>query len=219
MNRRPRHLVFLREMVCGLVRVLVGAYANGEKPAGKTQRLFFANHSSHLDTLTLLAALSLRARLRVRPVAARDYWCATRSRQWMAEHVLNVVFIDRVRQEGQDPLAPVHEALAQGWSLIFFPEGTRSPVDLPGPFKSGLHRLAQAFPEVRLTPVYLENLHRILPKGTLLPVPLINKVHFGPVLDRMPDEDKEAFLARAHASVCRLAAPHVIESAPARSTP
>ncbi|MFY9477904.1 MAG: lysophospholipid acyltransferase family protein [Aquabacterium sp.] len=217
MIRRPRHLIVLREVVCGIVRVLVGAYPNGERPAGQTQRLFFANHSSHLDTLTLLSALSLRARLRVRPVAARDYWCATRPRQWVAEHVLNVVFIDRVRQEGQDPLAPVHEALAQGWSLIFFPEGTRSPVDLPGPFKSGLHRLAQAFPDVRLTPVYLENLHRILPKGTLLPVPLINKVHFGPVLDRVDDEHKEAFLQRAHASVCRLAASHVAAAAPSQS--
>ncbi|RRS03733.1 1-acyl-sn-glycerol-3-phosphate acyltransferase [Aquabacterium soli] len=217
MTRRPRHLIFLREAVCAVVRVLGGAYPDGQIPAGQTQRLFFANHSSHLDTLTLLTALSLRARLRVRPVAARDYWCATRPRRWMAEHVLNVVFIDRVRQEGQDPLAPVHESLAQGWSLIFFPEGTRHPADLPLPFKSGLYRLAQAFPDVRLTPVYLENLHRILPKGTLLPVPLINKVHFGPVLDRIPDEGKEAFLSRAHASICRLATPHAIEAAPTRS--
>lgn len=218
MMRRARHLVVLREMVCALVRLMVGAYPNGVIPAGPTQRLFFANHSSHLDTLTLLTALSLRLRLKVRPVAARDYWCATRMRRWVAEHVLHVVFIDRVRQEGEDPLAPVREALAQGWSLIFFPEGTRHPVDIPRPFKSGLHRLAEAFPDVLLTPVYLENLHRILPKGTLLPVPLINKVHFGPVLDRLPDEGKEAFLSRAHASVCRLATPHIGAAAQTRTT-
>jgi len=204
MMKRPRHLRVLREGLCSLVRLLVGAYPSGSLPAGSTQRLYFANHTSHLDTLTILAALNMRARGRTRPVAARDYWCAGPIRKWIAEKVLHVVFIDRVRQEGADPLAPLHDALRDGYSLIFFPEGTRRAQALPGDFKSGLFHLAEAFPDVKLTPVYLENLHRILPKGTMLPVPLINKVRFGEPMVRVPGEPKTTFLQRAHALMCAL---------------
>lgn len=205
MTRRPRYLVVMREVLCSLVRLLVGAYPAGANPAGHHQRLLFANHTSHLDTLTILAALNFRARQRTRPVAARDYWCAGPIRKFIAEKVLNVVFIDRVRQEGQDPLAPLQQALDDGYSLIFFPEGTRSASELPQKFKSGLFHLASTHPDVKLTPVYLENLHRIFPKGAVLPVPLINKVKFGEPMARLAGEDKAAFLERAHAQVCVLA--------------
>lgn len=208
---RPRHLLVLRELLCSLVRIAVGAYPEGSVPGGHSQRLLFANHTSHLDTLTLLAALSLRARQRTRPVAARDYWCKGPLRKWVAEKVLNVVFIDRVRPQApgdtatQDPLEPLYEALRRGDSLIFFPEGTRRAEGLPGPFKSGLYHLAQAFPDVQLTPVYLENLHRVLPKGAVLPLPLINRVRFAKPMERVADEPKSVFLERAREAVCALA--------------
>ena len=214
MTPRPRRYRILRELLCSVVRLLVGAYPAGALPGGRTQRLYFANHSSHLDTLTLLAALSLRARQRTRPVAARDYWCSSPLRKWVAENVLHVVFIDRVRQEGQDPLAPVYDALKDGYSLIFFPEGTRRESELPGEFKSGLFYLAEAFPDVNLTPVYLENLHRILPKGSMLPVPLINKVQFGVPMKRIADEPKADFLTRARHLVCKLVPGHLDRTAP-----
>ncbi|MCK6438068.1 lysophospholipid acyltransferase family protein [Rivihabitans pingtungensis] len=195
----------LRELLCSLVRLLVGAYPCGQPPASG-QVVYFANHTSHLDTLTLLSALSLRARSRTRPVAALDYWGAKPWRRWVAENLLNVVLIDRCGGSG-DPLAPVHEALAAGFSLILFPEGTRRDTELPGPFKSGLYHLARAHPRAQLTPVYLENLHRILPKGARLPLPLINKVWFGAPLAPAGD-DKTAFLAHAHAAVCALSPGH-----------
>lgn len=208
MTRQPRLHRALREALCALVRFLVGAYPAGEVPDGARQTLYFANHTSHLDTLTLLAALTLRARSRTRPVAARDYWCAGPARRWVAEKVLNVVFIDRQRQEGSDPLEPARAALREGWSLILFPEGTRRDQELPGEFKSGIFRLATEFPAVCLMPVYLENLHRILPKGSLLPLPLINRVHFGRALARLDTEDKPAFLGRAREAVCKLCPGH-----------
>jgi 1-acyl-sn-glycerol-3-phosphate acyltransferase len=204
MDKQNRLHVVLRELLCGAVRFLVGAYRSGSVPKGYRQRIYFANHSSHLDTLTILSALPLRARLQTRPVAARDYWGASKLRQWVAEKVLNVVFIDRVRQEGQDPLEPVHAALKDGYSLIFFPEGTRNQAEMPLPFKGGLYHLAQTHEAARLTPVYLVNLYRILPKGSL-PVPLINRIQFGDVMPRVEDESKADFLTRAHALVCDLA--------------
>lgn len=196
-----------REALCVLVRLLVGAYRSGPLPTGPAQ-LYFANHCSHLDTLTVLAALPAEARQRTRPVAAQDYWCATPLRRWIAEKVLNVVYISRTVQAGQDPMAAVHAALEEGASVIFFPEGTRQASAQPRAFKGGLYRLAVAHPEVELVPVYLENLYRILPKGSSLPVPLINKVHLGPVLERQAAESKPTFLLRAHASVCALAPTH-----------
>lgn len=208
MIQRGRPYRVLRELLCGTVRFLVGAYPSGDMPPAHRQTLYFANHTSHLDTLVILAALKLRARSRVRPVAARDYWCKTARRRWVAEWILNVVFIDRQRSNDGDPLQPVRQALEEGASLIFFPEGTRGDQALPGSFKSGLFRLAQDFPALSLAPVYLENLHRILPKGALLPLPLINKVHFGPVLARVDDETKEEFLERAHRAVSQLAPGH-----------
>jgi 1-acyl-sn-glycerol-3-phosphate acyltransferase len=190
-----------------LVRVLVGAYPRwiGSVPSAN-QRIYFANHSSHMDTLVLWAALPQALRANTRPVAARDYWGTGGIRQQIAQKELNVVMIDRARETPEaDPLEPLHEALTNGFSLIFFPEGTRHAQALPEPFKSGLYHLAKAFPQVELVPVYLENLHRSMPKGTLLPVPIICTVSFGAALKLGEGEEKETFLERARNAVVALA--------------
>src|SRR5262249_14676569 len=140
------------------------------------------------------------------PVAARDYWGTGGLRQRIAQEELNVVMIDRARENAEaDPLEPLHEALQLGFSLILFPEGTRQPQPLPGEFKSGLYRLAKAVPQVELVPVYLENLHRAMPKGALLPVPIISTVTFGSAIAFDESEDKDAFLERARSAVIALA--------------
>lgn len=70
---RALHHRLAQAALFGLVRLMVGAYRNGPLPTGSVQ-IFFANHTSHLDTLTLLAALPKEIRARTRPVAARDCW-------------------------------------------------------------------------------------------------------------------------------------------------
>jgi 1-acyl-sn-glycerol-3-phosphate acyltransferase len=203
--RRPaRWKVAAQNALCALVRVLVGAYPVGPAINGAKQSIYFANHTSHLDTLVVLAALSVRARTRTRAVAARDYWGKPGFKNWIAVNLLNVVFIDRKRQGDSDPLQPVKDALSAGYSLVLFPEGTRNRQMHPAEFKSGLFHLAAQFPAVHLVPVYLENLHRILPKGSFLPLPLINRVHFDDAMARAPDESKTDFLDRARARVCAL---------------
>jgi 1-acyl-sn-glycerol-3-phosphate acyltransferase len=184
---------------------MFGAYPVGPYPTRTRRVVYFANHTSHLDTLVLLAALSRRGRLRARPVAARDYWGRAGLRHWVAEKLLNVVFIDRTHAAETDPLAPLKGALREGYSLVLFPEGTRSDADLPQRFKSGLFHLSEAFPNAAFVPVYLENLNRIFPKNSRLPVPLINRVHFGGTLQLDASESKECFLRRAHDAVCALA--------------
>lgn len=199
---------FLGELVLlGLVRALVGASPRwiGVGPS-TAQRIYFANHSSHIDTVAIWSALPPELRTRTRPVAAADYWTRSAFRRYIASGILHAVFIDRARTDpSADPLAPLEEALRAGDSLIFFPEGTRSEQALPGRFKSGLHRLAERFPEVELVPVYLDNLHRSLPKGSFVPLPLICTVRFGAALGRVAQEPKDAFLERARGAVVALA--------------
>ena len=195
----------VRMLLLGLVRLLVGASARWIGCGPETrQRIYFANHSSHMDTLALWAAMPVELRRRTRPVAALDYWGKGRIRRFIALQCLNCVLIDRQRGEG-NPLASLNEALEQGDSLIVFPEGTRSKERLPQPFKGGLHLLAKKFPQVELVPVYLDTLHRSMPKGRFLPVPLICTVRFGTPVVLGPDEDKDAFLERARAAVVEVA--------------
>jgi 1-acyl-sn-glycerol-3-phosphate acyltransferase len=198
-----------RDCLLGVVHLVAGAYPvwHNSGPSA-AQRIYFSNHTSHVDTLAILAALPHELRSQIRPVAARDYWQTGKTKIHIARNLLNVVLIDRKRESDADPLDPVREALRLGHSIILFPEGTRSAEVLPQPFKSGLFRLATEFPDIELCPVYLENLQRIMPKGAIWPVPLICKVHFGATLSRHADEVKEDFLTRARDAVVELAPAH-----------
>lgn len=204
--------VWQRDALLALVRLLVGAYPVWHRQAlaepANTQSIWFSNHTSHIDTLAILAALPRDVRARVRPVAARDYWDSGKLKRHIARNVLNAVLIDRHRESGGDPLDPVRDALAQGHSVLIFPEGTRGTEPLPQPFKSGLFHLSNDFPEAALAPVYLENLQRIMPKGAIWPVPLICKVHFGEPQPRIETEDKPAFLARMREAIVALVPHH-----------
>ena len=198
--------MWLSYALAAMVRVLVGAQPRwiGCKPS-PALRIYYANHTSHFDTLALWCALPTRLRANTRPVAAKDYW-STGIRAYIATKGFNALFIDRShdRNEG-DPLAPLAEALQRGESLIIFPEGTRRAQALPSPFKSGLFHLATRFPDAELVPVYLDNLYRSMPKGTFLPVPLTCSVRFGAPLQFRAGEAKDVFLERARAAIVELA--------------
>lgn len=188
------------------VHIFLGAYPRwaGSKPTRK-QRIYFANHASHVDTVALWSALPPALRKRTRPVAARDYW-GSGVRYFVARHGFNAVLIERNRENCQgDPLQPLYDALTAGQSLIIFPEGTRNHETTLLPFKSGLFHLATRFPEVELIPVYLDNARRSMPKGSLLPVPLICTVRFGAPVRVEASEEKQEFLERARGAVAALA--------------
>lgn len=197
--------IWQRDFLLGVVRLVVGAYPVWHDVPSPKQKIYFSNHTSHLDTLAILAALPRDIRATVRPVAARDYWDNGKLKRYIAQKLLNVVLIDRHHETGGDPLDPVRHALVNGDSIILFPEGTRGADALPQAFKSGLFHLATEFPEIALGPVYLQNLQRIMPKGAIWPVPLICMVHFGADERRDRDEDKTSFLARMREAVVRLA--------------
>lgn len=190
----------------GITRLMVGARAQWQAPPPDGQCLVFANHSSHLDTLAIWSALAPDLRARTRPVAARDYWDKPGLRGYLSGTVLRAVLIERRKEERDgDPLLPVIAALEQGDSLILFPEGTRTPERLPQRFRGGLFRIALQFPLLQLVPAYLDTLHRSMPKGAHIPLPLYCTVRFGAALPRMEGDARDAFLERARSAVVALA--------------
>lgn len=194
-----------RVVLVAITKLLVGAYPRwiGCAP-DSTQRIYFANHTSHIDTIAIWAALPMALRQHTHPVAALDYW-GRGLRRYLATRVLRAVLIDRARvARAADPLAPLIDSLSRGESLILFPEGTRGDSPIPAAFKSGLYRLAAQFSEVQLIPVYLENLHRSLPKGAVLPIPMTCTVRFGTPMSLAADETKESFLIRARNEMLKL---------------
>ncbi len=162
------------------------------------QRIYFANHSSNGDFVLLWTALPGPLRRKTRPVAALDYWLTSPLRAFIGREVFNAVLIDR-RPDArtEDPVTQMAAALDMGSSLILFPEGQRNSSNAALlPFKSGLYHLAKARPTVDLVPVWIANLNRVMPKGEVIPVPLICTLTFGAPLHLDPDEPKDTFLIR-----------------------
>jgi 1-acyl-sn-glycerol-3-phosphate acyltransferase len=195
--------------LAGLARLITGAQGHWYGcPPKAEQRIYFANHQSHFDWVLIWAALPRDLRTRTRPIAARDYWTASPFKAWITREIFNAVYVSRVpaaeRAAEEDPLEPLVEALAGGDSLVIFPEGTRSSKGEPQAFKAGLYHLAEKFPAVQLIPVWIDNVQRVMPKGEVVPVPILCSVTFGAPLQLGPDEDKRAFLERARDAVVAL---------------
>jgi 1-acyl-sn-glycerol-3-phosphate acyltransferase len=187
------------------VRMLTGAQARWYGcPPKAEQRIYFANHQSHADLVMIWAALPEELRTITRPIAARDYWTKSPFKQWITTAVFNAVYVERERKEGEDPLQPLVEALEHGDSLIIFPEGTRGHAEEPQPFKAGLYNLAQRFPHVVLVPAWIDNIQRVMPKGEVVPVPILCSVTFGAPVTLEEGEDRKAFLERARQAVIAL---------------
>jgi len=199
----------LASVLAGLAQLISGVQVRWlDCSPDPRQRIYFANHTSHLDAVVLWASLPPEVRALARPVAAQDYWERTRLRRFLSAQVFRAVLINRNPQGSERSLAAAQtvinrmvEALGDRYSLIVFPEGTRGTGEDVAAFKSGLYHLAQRRPDVELVPTYLENLNRILPKGEVLPVPVLSSATFGPPLRLESGEPKREFLERAQEAV------------------
>ena len=194
------------QAIVTFARTLTGVHAWWRAPLeARGKRVYFANHNSHGDFVLLWSCLQAHERRRTRPVAGADYWNGNALKRFIGGRVFRAVLIDRVKREGQDPVGQMAAALNSGDSLILFPEGTRNQTDERLlPFKSGLFHLGEAVPDAELVPVWISNLNRVMPKGELIPLPLICSLQFGAPLARIPGEDKSTFLERARTALLDL---------------
>lgn len=212
-SKRRDNLIFIahdlhmiRSLIAGSLRVFSGSVARWQGCAPEpVQRVYFANHTSNLDGPVLWASLPPPVRVVTRMVGAKDYWSVGRLRPYLACHVFNAVLIERKKPTPEcNPLDDMINALGERHSLILFPEGGRQTSPEPQPFKPGLFHLAKKRPDVQLVPVWMENLNRILPKGEILPVPVLGSVTFGAPIKLEGGETKPDFLVRAREAVLAL---------------
>lgn len=176
MSGKLLRLAFIVLLARPLARMFTGADIDGRERLPKTgPAIIAANHASHVDTLLLLTIFPAATVGRVRPAAAADYFLKTPLSSWFSRNLIGIVPVarDRVR-DGEDVLAPAREALAAGDILVVFPEGSRAEGDSDelGRLKNGVARLAEAFPEAPVIPVWLQGAGRVLPKGHVVPVPM-----------------------------------------------
>jgi 1-acyl-sn-glycerol-3-phosphate acyltransferase len=179
------------------------------------QRIFFANHSSHLDFILIWSSLPRDVRERTRPVAGRDYWERSRFRRYYVQKVFNAVLIDRVLlnsdpvggafdRRGREAVEQMLQGLGAEYSLILFPEGTRGSGESIGQFRSGLYYLSRERPDVELVPVRIHGAHKVLPKGRKVPRPQESDLTFGESMRFEEGETRTAFIGRARAALSRL---------------
>ena len=181
-----------------VARVVLGTEARwiGCSPTEK-QRIYFANHTSHADFIVLWGSLPPALRRATHPVAAADYWMRTALRRYLAERVFGAVLVDRNHAAREhNPLEPVSHALRRSKSLIFFPEGTRRAGNELLTFKCGIYHIACEHLDIELVPVWISNLHRSLPRGAVVPAPLLCSITFGQPIHLIPGENKKVFLTR-----------------------
>ena len=199
----------MRNSLALLARFMSGASCRWiDSQPDTCQRVYFANHSSHIDAIIIWASLPKEVRMLTRPVAAKDYWMAGPVRRFMATKLFNAILSDRTNIKAhQSPVDYWIREIGHDYSLIVFPEGSRGDGREIGEFKSGLYYLAKKRPDLELIPVHLDNMNRILPRGEVLPVPLLTCTTFGPPLWLEAGEPKAEFLASAREAVKKLKEP------------
>jgi len=193
------------ELICGFARALTGVRATWlAPPRTDTPRVYFANHASHADFTLIWASLPKSIRARARPVAARDYWESGLLRPFLARRIFHAVLVDRGQlRRDHNPVEAMAEALEAGDPLILFPEGTRTTTGEVQMFKSGLFHLAERCPGIEFVPVWIENLARVMPKGSFVPIPLLCSITYGEPI-AWKDEAKQVFLDRARQALLDL---------------
>ncbi len=168
------------------------------------QRVYFANHTSHLDALIIWASLPKQIRALTRPVAATDYWTGGPVRRYLHK-IFNALLIDRKKVKVHNsPIDIMIREIGDKYSLIVFPEGGRNTTGEMSQFKSGLFHLSKKRPDLELVPVYIDNLNRVMPKGELMPIPLLSCISIGAPIWLESGENRNDFLDRARQSVLDL---------------
>jgi 1-acyl-sn-glycerol-3-phosphate acyltransferase len=158
------------------------------------------NHSSHLDFSALRLALGPRLRRRLAAAAAADYFKMSPQRRFFSAWLGAFPF---ARAVSPDSMAAVEQLLEAGWSVVVFPEGTRTRTGQLGPFRPGVGLLAVRS-GLPVLPVRIVGTFEALPPGRTMPRRTRVEVRFGPPLVAEPGEQPRAFVARLERAVHEL---------------
>lgn len=210
--RRPLARVVRAAIVEAVARPAVAALARPDRrgldrldplAARGGPVIFAANHHSHLDTPLLITSIPEPWRHRLFVGAAADYFFRTRATSALSALALGAVPIERtkVARRSADRAAAL---IAEGWSMLIFPEGGRSPDGWGQPFRGGAAYLALRC-GVPVVPVHLDGTGRILGKGQKVPRPASTRVTFGSPLVPEEGTDTRRFAARIEQAVAELA--------------
>lgn len=165
--------------------------------------IYYANHSSNMDSLIIWLSLTDEERQKTSFVGASDYW----DKGWLRPYILKNIFNGQTIQRhgsliANNPITILENLLKDGKSIVIFPEGTRNLVseDIQD-FKSGLFHLARKMPDVPLIPIYLSNTQKMMPKGTFIPLPIVCQSFFGSEFFFNPTDNKITFLNNAKTKI------------------
>ena len=166
--------------------------------------LFVANHASHMDTPLILGALPSAWRRRTAVAAAADYFYRTPLTAHAVALAFNAVPVQRAAGTGADGVVDLHRLIEEGWSLVVYPEGTRSRDGTVGRLHSGAAVLA-AHHGLAIVPVAVSGTHAVMPVGRSwtsvarrlgLPRRLAIEVRFGPPVIPRDDEHRTEVMER-----------------------
>ncbi|MDR0391033.1 MAG: 1-acyl-sn-glycerol-3-phosphate acyltransferase [Planctomycetaceae bacterium] len=197
-----------QQLLIRFARFLSGATVLWHESQPDTcQRVYFANHTSHLDAVVVWAALPSHVRRLTRMVAAKDYWGKGMIKRYIAQKLFNAILIERENVSIKNtPVKVMIDEIENKYSMILFPEGGRSNTGTLGTFKSGIYHLCKKRPDLELIPVYLNNMNGILPRGKTLPVPMLSRIVFGQPMWIETNETKNSFLGRTRDAILKLKA-------------
>lgn len=207
--RKPAAKVARRVIVSSIIKPLATTIADPQI-AGLDRLeglqgpvIFAANHQSHLDTPVLLTALPPRFRNKVFAAAAADYFFSNRLTGGASALALNAIPVERSKISRRSS-EQAGELIGEGWSMIIFPEGGRSPDGWGQPFKGGAAYIS-AKHQIPVVPVHIWGTDRLLPKGTSRLHLGSTIVTFGRPLVPTPDDDSRSLGPRIEAAVASLA--------------
>ena len=165
------------------LKIIIGLkYYNQQILSEKKQFILIANHNSHMDTMAIMSSIPSRYIHRVHPVAAEDFFGGSKFKVILMRYMVNATLIPRKRADSNediDPIEMMSNLLKKGRSIIIYPEGSRGDPGVMTDFKKGIGYLAKQNPTVDIIPVYLDGLHKTLPKGKKIILPYNCRIIFG----------------------------------------
>lgn len=164
-------------------KIIIGLkYQNHKSLRKKKQFILIANHNSHMDTMAIMSAMPSRYIHRVHPIAASDFFGGSKWNKFLMRYLVNATLIPRKKADSDvevDPIEIMSDLLKKGRSIILYPEGSRGIPGVMSDFKKGIGYLIQKNPEIDVIPVYLDGLHKTLPKGRNIILPYNCIIIFG----------------------------------------